>query len=299
MDYQLLKSLEGHQGAIYTICEGPEEHKVYSAGADRKVIEWNLETLQPIRVIAKSPTTVISLCFIKGLNILLIGQVEGGVHVIDIEKGTEIKYLKVHKGYIFDIKYVEHKKEIVFCSGDGSFSIWSAKDYKMLLQEKIANGKIRDLSINLNRDEVCFASGDGVAIIYNLKDWTEKNRIENDRVAINAVKYLNDDRLLFGDKMAHLSEVDLLTNQVIQKLPAHNWAIYSIDQGENKDLFATGSRDKTLKVWDANQLKVLKRFEGFKDQAHTHSVNKILWLSYKNYLLSTGDDGKIKVWKTP
>ncbi len=296
MEYKLKKSLEGHQGAVYAISKATEEHLVYTAGSDRKVIEWDLESLKPTRVIAKSPTTVISLCFIKELKILLIGQVEGGVHVIDIEKGAEIKYLKAHKGYIFDIKYITHKKEIVFCSGDGSFSVWSAIDYKMLLHEKIANGKIRDLAISLERNEACFATGDGEAVVFNQLDWTEKSRINNESVAINSVKYIYENRLLFGDKMAHLSEVDLLTNQIIQKLPAHNWPIYSIDQGDNTDLFATGSRDKTVKIWDANHLKVLKRFEGFKDQAHTHSVNKILWIKYKDYLLSTGDDGKLKVW---
>ena len=99
--------------------------------------------------------------------------------------------------------------------------------------------------------------------------------------------------------MAHLSEIDLLTFQLVKRIPAHNWPIYDIAQGENVELFATASRDKTVKVWNSNSLKVLKRFEGFKDLAHTHSVNKLLWTAFKNYLLSTGDDGKIKIWQTP
>lgn len=299
MSYQLVKSIEGHKGSVYALCEGEEEHLIYSAGADRKVILWDLSKKEPIKVVAQSPTTVISLYYLKEFNLLLIGQVEGGVHVIDLREGVEKKYLKIHKGYIFDIQFIAPKQEIVFCSGDGSFSVWSVPKFDLLLHQKVCAEKIRSTDFNLDRNEICFGLGNGKAKFFNLMDWSEKAEILNDGIAINKVKYLDRERLLIGDKNAHLSEIDLVTFLIKHKIPAHNWAIYDIDQGENQKTFATGSRDKTVKIWDATEMKVLKRFEGFKDLAHTHSVNKMLWLRYKNYLLSTGDDGKIKIWETP
>jgi WD40 repeat protein len=299
MDYKLVKNLEGHKGAVYAMCQGKSENLVYSAGADRKVILWDLSELKPIKVVAQSPTTVISLEYLKEFNLLLIGQVEGGVHVIDLTEGKESKYLKIHEGYIFDIKFIDSKSELVLCSGDGSFSIWSVPEFKLLLHNKVCAEKIRSFDFNLNRNEVCFALGSGDIQFYNLNDWSEKLSISNNGIAVNTVKYLGDNRLLFGDKMAHLSDVDLLTFQVSQKIPAHNWPIYDIAVGSGQYSFSTASRDKTVKVWSRTELKVLKRFEGIKDLGHTHSVNKLLWTNYKNFLLSTGDDGKIKIWQTP
>jgi WD40 repeat protein len=81
----------------------------------------------------------------------------------------------------------------------------------------------------------------------------------------------------------------------IQKLPADYWAIYDIAFSPNGMYFATASRDKTVKIWDAENYVVLKRFEGQKYKAHSHSVNKLLWLNQKQ-LLSTGDDGSIRLW---
>ena len=38
---------------------------------------------------------------------------------------------------------------------------------------------------------------------------------------------------------------------LIKSIPAHNYAIYDIVFSPNAKLFATASRDKTVKIWDA------------------------------------------------
>ena len=64
-----------------------------------------------------------------------------------------------------------------------------------------------------------------------------------------------------------------------------------------RKLLASGSDDKTVKIWDANEVKLLLTLNSEKHGGHTHSVNKLMWCNYKNYLISTGDDCTIKVWE--
>ena len=296
MEFEQKGILSEHKAAIYALCSGEEEHILFSGGSDQYVIRWNLKTMEAEKVISKAPTTIVSLCFIKAQALLLIGQIEGGVHVIDLNNNKELKYLKIHKGYIFDIQFIEDKNEVVFSSGDGSISVWSVPDFQLLFQKQIGKGKNRKMAYSADRMELAVASADGLVQVLNTNDWTEKFKVEELESGANSVLY-DHDKLWVGTKHAHLHEFDLLTQQKKEGIPAHNWAIYDLAKSEELNLIATASRDKTVKIWNLETNKVLKRFEGFKDKGHTHSVNALLWTSYNNWLLSAGDDKIIRVWE--
>ena len=63
----------------------------------------------------------------------------------------------------------------------------------------------------------------------------------------------------------------------------------------NKKWLVSSSFDKTIKVWDAKTLKIIKRLEK-RDGGHSHVVNRLAKLG-KNKFLSVGDDRQIIVWE--
>jgi WD40 repeat protein len=60
--------------------------------------------------------------------------------------------------------------------------------------------------------------------------------------------------------------------------------------------FVTCSMDKSIKVWDAEKLALLKVIDRSRHAGHGTSVNKVLWTNYDNQLLSASDDRTISVW---
>jgi len=69
------------------------------------------------------------------------------------------------------------------------------------------------------------------------------------------VRYSPDGKfLLTGGRDAHLNIWQTDSYELIKSIPAHNWAIYDIVFNPDTTLFATASRDKTIKIWDAKHI---------------------------------------------
>ncbi len=286
--------LKGHKGAIYSLTNAGKG-KFFSGGADRQIIEWDLESGEG-KLIAHSSATIMSLLYLEERGLLLVGQTEGGVHLIDLKERKEIKLLKGHQSYIFDILWLEEKNEVIFSSADGSISVWSADTFERLYHSQLCQGKVRKMDLDPMKKSIAISRGDGAISILSSLDYSEQKKIDHTS-PINVVRFSPDGKdLLAGDKMAHLHQIELSSGRFAHSLPAHYWAIYDIVYSPNREFFATASRDKTIKIWDPIKLQVLKRLEGPKVGGHTHSVNSLLWPE-QNVLISAGDDSDIRIWE--
>lgn|GEM_PF-391876 len=287
--------LKGHQGAIYSLAQGANPYEFFSGGADRKLIQWNLKTGEG-KLLANAGATIMSILLLSEQNLLLIGQTEGGVHLIDLEARKEIKLLKGHDSYIFDMIYIKEKEELIFSCADGSFSVWSAKTFERLFFHQLSDKKLRKLDYHSEMGLLAVSRGDDKLSLLNISDYSLNSEIEHN-APINVSRFSADGSyLLIGDKMAHLSKLNLKSLLIESSVPAHYWAIYDIAFSSEGNQFATASRDKIVKIWDASNFEVIQRIEGMKQSGHTHSVNALHW-PMTDLLVSAGDDSSIRVWE--
>jgi len=156
---------------------------------------------------------------------------------------------------------------------------------------------VRNIDFNYSTSEIAVALGDGNINVFDLNSLELKKGFDVHKLAANVVRYSPDGKfLLTGGRDAHLNIWQVENYELINSIPAHNWAIYDIVYNPDSTLFATASRDKTIKIWDAKTFQLLKRIskENFSG-SHTHSVNKLFWSTYNNYLVSAGDDKMVMV----
>jgi len=285
---------EGHKGPLYALANF-QNGKILSGGSDRRVVEWDLGTAEG-SVLANSAAAIVSLLHLPKKDLLLVGQMEGGVHLVDLKARKEINYLKGHENYIFDIKYLPKKDELIFSSGDGSLSVWSATSNERLYHRSLCKPKLRKMELSADHKELLICRGDGVVSRFSTEDYSEIGQVKGN-AGFNVARYLADGKhLIAADKQAHLHLVEIDNGKILQSLPAHYWPIYDIQLAPEGDYFATASRDKTVKIWDATDLKVLERIEGRKYGGHSHSVNSLLWPE-ESRLISASDDSLVKLWQ--
>ena len=186
-------------------------------------------------------------------------------------------------------------------SGDGYLSVWSIAEMNLEHKVNLNSKKIRE--IILKDDCLYIGCGDGeikvmdrkkMEIIYKLSDHMSD-------FSVNCIGFTNNDlTLISGSRDGHLNiyQRDDLSQsfELTKRIPAHNYAIYDIAFSLKQNLFATASRDKSIKIWDSKTFGFVGKVDFKSHMGHLASVNSILW--FDKVIVSTGDDRKIIVWET-
>jgi WD40 repeat protein len=75
------------------------------------------------------------------------------------------------------------------------------------------------------------------------------------------------------------------------RLVGHSNAIKSVAFSHNGQQIASGSIDRSIKVWATSSKKTIKTLKG-----HSKGVNKVEFSNTDNYLISAGYDNKLFIW---
>ena len=64
----------------------------------------------------------------------------------------------------------------------------------------------------------------------------------------------------------------------------------------NSVMFASGSDDEAIKIWNFNEGKLVKKFDK-SNGGHKHTINSLVFLKNSGYLASASSDKNIKIWQ--
>lgn len=288
---------KGHKAAVYVVIPG-EEGEAWSAGSDRNIVSWTLDQSAAPRVLAHAAGIVYALLRIPETPLLLIGNHQGGIHVVDLLQKAETKYLLAHPQGIFDMRYDKQRHQVISCGADGSLAFWEAADFHSKGVLHPEGGKIRKIALHPSGKHLVSAHADGKIRMFDFETLAMHAFAEGHETSANALCFSPDGQLLLsGGRDARLHVYDVQSGALIQRILAHNYAIYHIEWHPFKPLFATASRDKTIKIWDAHTFEVLYRMDAQRNEGHVNSVNSIAWTPDGSKLLSASDDRTVRVWE--
>ena len=296
MQFSLVSRCLGHTGGVYDLIKISDK-EFLSASGDRLVVSWNMDSPEQGNLIARAADSIYAICFLSDTNELLIGQAKGEIHIIDLSTNQEKKLLKVNDKGVFSISENRLKNKIYVLGGDGVLSVLNTKDFSLIAKKKISTMKLRSVLFDESTNKLFIGCGEGVVTVFDddSMELLYSNQISNNGFSINTMIDFSDEQILCGGRDAHLKWIQKNDLSIIDAVPAHNYAIYKISFSPDKNLFATASRDKTLKIWDAAANQIIQRIEQSSD-GHLNSVNTLLWMD-DHTLVSAGDDRSINIWR--
>ena len=292
-----IATLTGHNSSIFSIIPYKSPHLFLSGAGEGWIVEWDFNDPEMGRLLAKVDTQIFSLCFLEKENVVVAGNMNGGVHWVDIANPTKTKNILQHQKGVFAIQQVDN--ELFTAGGAGMLTRWNITKQKTIESLHLSNQSLRCLAYSKKRNELAVGASDHSIYLLDATtleiNQTIKAAHEN---SVFAIKYSPDNRyLISGGRDAHLRIRDLDKGGVeVSFQPAHWYTINDIAFHPKAPIFATASRDKTMKIWDADSFELLKVIETVRDQGHLNSVNRLYWSSFNDYLVSCGDDRSIMVW---
>lgn len=296
MEVKTIGTLSGHSGCIYAVDRGLYANTIFTGGSDNFIAQWNLDTLQGEKFATSFGAHLYAICHIPERKLLLAGTTDGNIHIVDIVQKKEIRILKNHAGPVFDIKYSLKTNCFYTAGGDGNFAVCSLDNLSLIKVISLSGEKLRSIDFNYAAAEIAIAMGSCDIFILDLFTLQLKHGFLAHRLSANIARYTPDNKfLLSGGRDAFLNIWETDKYNLVKSIPAHNWAIYDIAFSPDDTLFATASRDKTVKIWDARTFGLIKRITKECITGHTHSVNKLLWSAYNNYMVSVGDDKEVNI----
>lgn len=286
----------GHTGSVYALARG-SGNSFFSGGGDRIVAEWNLDAPEEGKMIAQ--TTGIIYSILRLNRMLLVGQSQGGIHVIDLDKNAEVRLLQYHDSGVFNLHHIPEHDLILSLAGDGSMGMIDAEGLTLINKLSLGTGKLRSAAHDPVAGILAVGAADGSIYTFTLPGMKPVRHWQAHQpgFSVNAVRFSRDGKyLLSGSRDAHLNVFSVEDDfKPVQSIPAHNYAIYSIEFADDLPLFATGSRDKTIKIWDEKNFEVIQRIDKDKTEGHVNSVNKIIWHP-SGSILSASDDRSVMCW---
>lgn len=299
MSFNIQKTaqLTGHQGAVFALTAEPGGESFLSAGGDGWIVRWLFHAPETGRLLAKTTTQLFTLASLPSKK-LACGNMNGGIHWIDLERPENTRNIAPHKKGVFAMLPVGN--QLYTAGGDGAITRWQVDDGKAVDTLFISPDRVRSLDYNPLTGELCAGASDGGLYFLDEKTLAVKHQIPGAHASsVFAVRYSPDGRyLLSGGRDAQLTIWDSADNwQKASTIAAHWFTVNDIVFSPDGRYFATASRDKTIKIWAFADFSLVKVLETRRDGGHLNSVNRLLWVPYRNTLISASDDRTIILWE--
>lgn len=303
-NWRFVQTLCGHSKRVNTVVIDPFGQILASGGADEAIKLWDLSTGQLISTLTGHSGSIRAIAFSPDGKMIASCSNDRTVKIWDLTTDEELCTIRGHFSYVSSIAISPNKQTIASASEDGIIKLWHLHTGKEIRS-------IRNLfpySIAISPDGKMLASSDSHSIrLWQLPTGQHLRTLGGffcgHSSFVYSVVFSPDGQTLAsssGDKTIKLWNTH--TGKVIRTLKTqadglnsvegHSAAVNSVVFSSDGQTLASGSVDKTIKLWQLDTGKVNRTLKG-----HSDVVTSVTFSPNGLTIVSGSWDRTIKIWR--
>ncbi len=256
--HQLLRTLSGHSGYIYSVCCSPDGKLLASGSSDGIVKVWNLETGKDQRTYNRQAGAALCVAFSPNSEFVAVGYDEAMLRLWAQRPGQPDRVLDGHQGHVFSIAFSPDGRLLISGASDGQVILRHLATEESVILQPTGQVAVRSLAVSPNGRWVAASDMEGWITVWDLQKSDAPRRFRSDRPPVWSLSFSPDSRWLaeaWNDGIIVLRDVESGFPLPLS-LAGHAKTVRSlsfapvIPKGEgSRMVLASGSDDGTLRLW--------------------------------------------------
>jgi U3 small nucleolar RNA-associated protein 12 len=316
-DYTRTFSVElaGHRNDIRALALSSDDRMLASASSGKSpnggLKIWNVRTQNCLRTLECG--RALCAAFLPGDKIVVVGTKDGDIELYDIAASSLLDKIPAHEGAVWTLQVHPDGKSLITGSADKTVKFWTFD----IVQEEIPGTKRTMPRLKLVQSRILKVSDDVLSV-----EFSPDSRLLAVSTLDNTVKVFFVDSLklflnLYGHKLPVLNMSISSDSKLIATCSADkNVRIWGLDFGDchkalfghqdsimqigfiphpvdadEKHIFFSASKDKTVKSWDADKFEQIQRLRG-----HHGEVWAMVVARTGDFVCTASHDKSIRIW---
>lgn len=283
-------ALKGHRAPITRVIFHPVFSLICSASEDATIKIWDYESGDYEKTLKGHTDSVQDLAFDPAGKLLASCSADMTVKLWDFQSYECIRTMHGHDHNVSSITFMPDGDHLVSCSRDCTLKVWEVNSGFCKRTFVGHNDWIKMVRVNRDGSLLATCSKDHTIIIWNSSQSELLNASSNNTNSSNNIRTTLKDHDHTVECIAWAPE-SAYANVLEATSPNQTKSPLTATSTTAGPYLISGSRDKTIKVWDVNVGSCLFTLIG-----HDNWVRGVCWHPGGKYIISVSDDKTLRIW---
>ncbi|MGE3711029.1 MAG: protein kinase [Hyphomicrobiaceae bacterium] len=198
-----------------------------------------------------------------------------------------------HAGGTTAVAFSANGTSVVTVGADGTMKVWDAAHGGLTRTVSLDDGPATSLALSDRR--ALTGHRNGAVALWDIDTGERIGRFKRNEANIWALTFAGDsDHFIASSHDWSMAIWDVRTaDKPIAVVEAHDNAVQAVAYSPRGPYIATGSADRTVRLWRASDLSLVRTYYG-----HREYVTALAFSPDGRYLAAAAMDGRIRVWHT-